>query len=298
MLKTLRRRFILFNMLVVLLLVAVLAVTVFVGTKNELSLSRVFFAAILCIVLAFFGSWLISKQAVLPIKNTWQKQLDFTADASHELRTPLAVIRTNLEIVMDCPTETVASQMKWLENMYLEQQHMERLVSDLLTISRSDTGEEEIQQSTFSLDKLLQDIAAKFTPICQQKQITLQVNLSPKVTFYGDQQRLTQLVMILLDNAYQYSNEGGEITLTLENRTNDLQLSIKDTGIGISEENIAKLFDRFFRVTNSRRKNPDGLGLGLSIAKLITEQHKGEISVTSVPGVGSSFTVTLPKLTP
>ncbi|MGL9749152.1 sensor histidine kinase [Enterococcus sp. DIV0170] len=295
MLKTLRLRFILFNMLVVLLLITVLSVTIFAGTKNELSLHRIFFVAIFCIAIAFVSSYLISKQAVLPIKNAWQKQLDFTADASHELRTPLAVIQTNLEIVMDSPEETVASQMKWLENIHIEQQHMERLVSDLLTISRADTGEEEIQRTVFSLDSLLKSIVEKFSPVCQNKTIQLKANLASEVPFYGDQQRINQLVMILLDNAYQYSNEGGQITLTLKNLPKDTQISVKDTGIGISEENVTKLFDRFFRVTNSRKKNPDGLGLGLSIAKLITQQHQGDITVTSTVGEGTEFIVTLPK---
>lgn len=295
MLKTLRLRFILFNMLVVLLLITVLSVTIFAGTKNELSLHRIFFVAIFCIAIAFVSSYLISKQAVLPIKNAWQKQLDFTADASHKLRTPLAVIQTNLEIVMDSPEETVASQRKWLENIHIEQQHMERLVSDLLTISRADTGEEEIQRTVFSLDSLLKSIVEKFSPVCQNKTIQLKANLASEVPFYGDQQRINQLVMILLDNAYQYSNEGGQITLTLENLPKDIQISVKDTGIGISEENVTKLFDRFFRVTNSRKKNPDGLGLGLSIAKLITQQHQGDITVTSTVGEGTEFVVTLPK---
>ncbi|MFR3684473.1 MAG: sensor histidine kinase [Enterococcus sp.] len=296
MLKTLRQRFILFNMLVVILLIAVLSGTIFVGTKNELSLHRILFVAIFCLLIAFVSSYFISKQAVSPIKQAWQKQLDFTADASHELRTPLAVIRTNLEIVMDSPEETVASQMKWLENIYIEQQHMERLVSDLLTISRSDTGEEEIQRTTFALDTLLEEIAEKFLPICQQKEIQLDITIAPQVSFFGDQQRLNQLVMILLDNAYQYSDHGGRITLVLEDLTNEIQLSIKDTGIGISEENLDKLFDRFFRVTNSRKQNPDGLGLGLAIAKLITEQHQGTLTVTSQLGVGSEFRILLPKI--
>lgn len=101
--------------------------------------------------------------------------------------------------------------------------------------------------------------------------------------------------MILLDNAYQYSDHGGRITLVLEDLTNEIQLSIKDTGIGISEENLDKLFDRFFRVTNSRKQNPDGLGLGLAIAKLITEQHQGTLTVTSQLGEGSEFRILLPK---
>ena len=102
--------------------------------------------------------------------------------------------------------------MKWLENIHIEQQHMERLVSDLLTISRADTSEEEIQRTFFSLDSLLKSIVEKFSPVCQNKTIQLKANLASEVPFYGDQQRINQLVMILLDNAYQYSNEGGQIT--------------------------------------------------------------------------------------
>lgn len=296
MLKTLRRRFILFNMLVILILIAILALTIFVGAKKELSLNRIIFIVMFCILIAFLGSYPISKKAVLPIRKAWQKQLDFTADASHELRTPLAVIRTNLEIVMDSSEETVASQMKWLRNMYIEQQHMERLISDLLTISRADTGVDELQQSTFSLSTLLQEITEKFSPVCRNKGIQLQQSIDPNVDFYGDRQRLNQLIVILLDNAYQYSDPGGKIALTLENGEKNIHISVKDTGVGISEENIDKLFDRFFRITNFRKKNPDGLGLGLPIAKLIVEQHHGEIVIASNLSEGSNFTIILPKI--
>lgn len=290
-----RKRFILFNMLVMSLLIMILAGAVFIGTKNEISLNRFIFAILLCLLIAFLGSYTLSKIAVLPIKKSWQKQLDFTADASHELRTPLAVIRTNLEIAMDNPKETIDSQMKWLENIYIEQQRMERLVADLLMIARADSGEQIIHKTTFILDSLLQDISNKFSPICLQKNINLQVYLDSQVPFYGDQEKINQLIMILLDNAYQYSNENGKILLSLENLPKEIRIKVKDTGIGISSHDKNKVFNRFFRVTNSRKQNPDGAGLGLSIAKLITLQHNGYINVISIVGEGSEFILIFPK---
>lgn len=295
MLKKLRHRFIWFNMLIIALIFIILAFAVFLGSRNELSAARLIMVVILSLLIAFVGSFFISKYAVMPIKQSWQKQLDFTADASHELRTPLAVIRSNLEIVMDSPQETVENQMKWLENIYIEQQRMAKLVDDLLTISRTDTGEQQLHETTFILDSLLHDITNMFEPVCEQKEIDLMTNIDSHVSFTGDKERIHQLIMILLDNAFQYSNKGGSVILTMRQLSKEIQITVEDTGIGISHNDIDKVFNRFYRITNARQQNPDGSGLGLSIAKLIVLEHKGTIDVKSIVNNGTIFTIIFPK---
>lgn len=295
MLKKLRRRFIWFNMLIISLLFIILAIAVLLGTRNELSINRFIMAVVLSLIVAFVGSFAISKYAVMPIKKSWQKQLDFTADASHELRTPLAVIRSNLEIVMESPGDRVAKHMKWLENIHIEQQRMTKLVDDLLTLSRADTGEQQVHKAPFILDSLLYEISDKLHPICMQKGIHFKTDIDPYVSFTGDRHRIHQLILIILDNAFQYTDKSGNITLEMKQFTKEIKITITDTGIGISDNDITLIFNRFFRVTNARQQNPDGSGLGLAIAQLIVSEHNGIIDVESNLEKGTSFTITFPK---
>lgn len=295
MIHNLRIRFVFFNVLIISVILSILALTIFLGSRNEVSLHRLIMIVILSLILVFIGSLTISKFAIAPISRSWQKQLDFTADASHELRTPLAVIRTNLEIVLDSPKETVESQLKWLENIETEHLRMTRLVEDLLTLSRSDAGEQGIQKVEFVLDEVLEQVIHKFQSVCEQKSIRLiSDEIEHQIPLLGDPKRIEQLLVILLDNACQYTPKGGQVRVTLQRREKRVVCTISDTGIGIGEQDLNKIFDRFYRVTESRKRNPDGSGLGLAIAKWIVEQHHGRIRISSILGEGSSFIIELP----
>lgn len=295
MLKKLRKQFILFNMLIISCVLCILALLVFLGSKNDISAMRLLSAILFSLSIVFVGSFLISKFALLPIKRSWQKQLDFTADASHELRTPLTVIRTNLEIVLDNQNETVESQMKWLTNIEAEHMRMTKLVDDLLTLSRADTGEQNLYQSTFLIDEVIQKVVDTFKPVCEQKQISLTSAIEPHISFHGDENRISQLIVIFLDNAVHYTSSGGDINLILQRKDKGLELTVRDTGSGISKADIKNIFDRFYRVANTRQQHPDGSGLGLSIAKWIVEQHNGSIDVKSNLGNGSTFFINFPN---
>jgi signal transduction histidine kinase len=291
MLKKLRKRFIFFNMLTISCLLCILAFLIYLGSRNNRSATSYIALILLILPIVYAGSSAISKFALLPIKRSWQKQLDFTADASHELRTPLAVIRTNLEIVMDNPNGTVESQMKWLKNIEIEHMRMAKLVDDLLTLSRADTSEQSLFKTTFLLDVSIQKVIETFQPVCEQKEIVLTYEIEPHISLIGDESRITQLIVILLDNAFQYTKSGGNITLMLHRKAKELELTVQDTGVGISKEDIDKIFDRFYRVANTRQQNPDGSGLGLSIAKWIVVQHNGSIHAESTLGRGTTFFV-------
>lgn len=294
MLKELRKRFIIFNMLVITCVLFLLALFILIGSKNNLSASRFVPVIIISLLLVFAASYIISKFALLPIKRSWQRQLDFTADASHELRTPLTVIKTNLEIVLDSPDESVESQLTWLQNIEEEHTRMTKLVDNLLTLSRADTGEQTLFTSNFLIDEKIQTVVDTFKPVCQQKEIELNYNIKSNLSFWGDEGRISQLVVILLDNAVQYSEVGGTITVALEKKEKELELTVKDTGIGIGQNEIEKIFRRFYRVADTRQRNPNGSGLGLSIAKWIVEQHNGRIQVKSKPDEGTIFIIKLP----
>lgn len=293
MLKELRKRFILFNVLVITCVLGALTCFILFGSKSSLSAGRLAVSGVLCFALVLIASYIISKYALWPIRQAWQKQLDFTADASHELRTPLTVIKTNLELIMDSPGESVESQMKWLHNIEAEQTRMARLVDDLLTLSRADTGEQSLITAAFLLDETIRNAAVTFGPVCEQKGISLQNDIESPISFSGDEYRISQLIFILLDNAVHYTSPGGSIFLALHRKSRGLELKIQDTGAGISPEDIGRLFDRFYRADHTRQQNPDGAGLGLAIAKWIVEQHKGRISVKSRLGEGTTFLITL-----
>jgi len=296
MIKSLRKRFIIFSVLVISVIIFLVALFIFIGGESDVSAHRYVVTLSLAIVLVFIGSWLLSKVAIRPIQTVWQKQLDFTADASHELRTPITVIQTNLDVIMDRPDETVGSQIKWLKNIESENKRMAKLVEDLLTLSRADTDQQMLEKEMFILDEVVAEAIAPFEPIANEKNIELVMNINNQINFYGDKKRVHQLLVILFDNALNYT-DSGTVTVELSQSEKNIKITVSDTGHGIDAEHISKIFDRFYRVTKTRNLNQGGLGLGLPIAKWIVEEHGGTIKISSVPSEGTSFEVQLPKMT-
>ena len=295
MINSLRKRFILFNVLVISSIIVIIALFVFVGSHSDLPAHRYIFTGVLTVVMVSIGSWLLSKVAIKPIKATWQKQLDFTADASHELRTPITIIQTNLELVMDSPNETVGSQMKWLQNIEAENKRMAKLVDDLLTLSRADTDQQALETETFMFDEVVLEALTPLEPVASRKNIELKIHVNDKLTFNGDRKRIKQLCVILVDNALSYTDSPGSVTISLDRNEKEMTLTVSDTGHGIETEHIDKIFDRFYRITKTRKLHQDGSGLGLSIAKWIVQEHGGKIEVTSTPNIGTTFIVHLPQ---
>ncbi|MCL1964595.1 MAG: HAMP domain-containing histidine kinase [Firmicutes bacterium] len=295
MIKSLRKRFIAFSVLVISSIIIMIGLFVFAGSPSNLPARRYITTASLATAMVFVGSWLLSKAAIRPIQAAWHKQLDFTADASHELRTPIATIQTNLEVVMDSPAETVESQMKWLKNIEAENKRMARLVEDLLTLSRADTDQQALEIETFMLEEAVSQAIAPFEPAASMKNIALDVRVDKGISFRGDRKRFKQLIVILADNALNYT-DSGTITVHVTRSEKELKLTVSDTGHGIEAEHLDKIFDRFYRVAKTRKLHQDGSGLGLAIAKWIVREHGGTLEVTSSPGVGTSFKVLLPVI--
>ena len=299
-----RKRFIAFSFLVLSSILIVITLFIFIGQFRRDGFTHVFadgfphrfwITALVGAVLVFLGSWVLSKKAVLPIEKAWQKQLDFTAEASHELRTPLTVIKTNLELVMDSPEETVESQMKWLKNIEIEQERMAKLVSDLLTLSRSDTNQQELEICPFMFDEVVLQVAKSFEIVANKQDVDIVVQAADSVHFVGDAKRMEQLVIILVDNALKHMNRSGKLYITATQNEKETTLLVADTGCGIEGKHLAHLFDRFYRIKKTKTSNCDGTGLGLAIAKWIAEAHGGTIFVESTLNVGTEFTVRMPN---
>lgn len=244
--------------------------------------------------LMFLISFFLANKALVPIKIAWDKQKNFIADASHELKTPLTIINTNLEIIIDNKGDTVESQSKWLETAQWEIHRMAKLLEDLLSIASSNFDGSSIFKAVFNISYALNQAILPFESLAYGKGITVKTEIQPEIEFCGDEGKIKQLIAILIDNAIKYTPQGGNVTLKLNSKDSTIEISVIDTGNGITKEHLNKVFERFYRVEKSRSRNLGGSGLGLSIAECIVKDHNGNISASSSFGKGAMFKVTLP----
>jgi heavy metal sensor kinase len=216
----------------------------------------------------------------------------FTADASHELRTPVAVVRLAAENALR-KMRAETDYRGALERIQQQAEGMTRLIEDLLFLARADVqGQWEPEFQTVDLAEVAATAAADLQSLAIQKSLDLRIELPEGVAaVWGDDLSLRRMVVILLDNAVKYTRPGGEVALRVFKDTDKYLLAVSDTGIGISENDLPRLFERFVRADPSRNKESGGHGLGLAIAKAIIQAHDAQIHVNSRPGGGSTFTV-------
>jgi two-component system OmpR family sensor kinase len=214
----------------------------------------------------------------------------FLADVSHELRTPLTTIRGNVDLIRrmgEADDET-------MDVVQDELMRMTRLVDDLLLLARADTGGLPIQQQPVELDGIFLDVYRQVKSI--EKDVRVELKEVDQVCVLGDQDRLKQLILNLVDNAMKYTPPGGKVSLSLAKANGIAEIAVADTGIGIPAEDLPRVFDRFYRVDKARSRNMGGSGLGLSIAYWIAQAHGGNITVSSAVGEGTEFRITLPTI--
>lgn len=244
---------------------------------------------ILCLLLSLVGSLYMANRAMIPIVSAWEQQKDFLADVSHELRTPLTVMQTNLEILLDNPEETIASQGKWLHNIKEESDAMAKLVNALLFLARADSKQPLLEKKSFSLSQAIIRSTEAFAPLASAKGIKLHLLINPEITLQGDEGAIKQLVSILFDNSIRHTPAEGKISLSLSQSKKEITFIFTDTGEGMEKKYLDKIFDRFYQIDKSRFNG--GTGLGLAIAKLIVETHGGSINVNSQPALGTEFII-------
>jgi len=239
---------------------------------------------------------IMSGRAIVPMRTAYEKQRQFAADASHELRTPLAVVMASAELLLNDPSIQSPFLKQILEDVRDEVKKMSKLVSDLLIVARSDNKALKLKLQKVELSGLLQQNLRMMQPLAEKKNITLQAEMLRKCELQADEQKLRQLILILVDNAVKYTPEGGKITVRMEaSEKEKVRFSVQDTGIGISAEDQEKIFDRFYRVDKARSREMGGNGLGLAIAEEIVNLHKGRISLESELGKGTKFIVELKR---
>ncbi|MBQ3334160.1 MAG: sensor histidine kinase [Eubacteriaceae bacterium] len=240
-------------------------------------------------------SYILAGKSLQPIKETFENQKKFIADASHELRTPLTVIQTNVEVLRLKEDEVLADNIKWLNNIGNESESMSKLVSQLLTIAQSDNNKIVFEKKLFDLSALCAEIIDLMVDVAKDKNITLNGEIESGIDYEGDEEKLKQAIRILVDNAIKYTPSGGRVDLILKDGIRFVSVSVKDTGVGLSPEDQKKIFSRFYRVDDARNRESGGFGLGLNIADMAVKHHGGRIKLQSVPDEGSTFTIVLPK---
>jgi two-component system, OmpR family, sensor kinase len=227
------------------------------------------------------------------IEHLFSVQQRFVADVSHELRTPLTAIRGNLDLI-----KRYGMDENSLEAMESEVARMSRLVSDLLLLARADYGEIKMELEPIDLDTVLSEVYREARVLAKDRDLAVKIIDFDPVRVNGNGDRIKQLLLNLVSNALKFTPDGGQITMNLRQEDYDAVLEVSDTGIGISEEDRKRIFDRFFQSDTSRARHTtdDGVGLGLSIAKWIVDSHHGTIEVESTPGEGATFRVKIPAL--
>ena len=216
----------------------------------------------------------------------------FVSETSHEIKTPLSGIQGNLEVLLRYPHIPEDEKREIIQDCHREAVRLGRLVTDLLSMARTGHGLLMLE-TELRFDHLVLDTVREFEPIRGHHE--LKVGEVSSCTVQGDPDRLKQLLVILTGNALKYTPDGGEVTLSLECLGDEVELRVRDTGIGIRAEDLPKVFERYYRADHSALgKDPGGTGLGLPIARWIVEQHGGQISLESEPGKGTTVRVRLP----
>ena len=239
-----------------------------------------------CASLVLMLIFLLSKKAVKPIAESYEKQKQFITDANHELKTPLTLILANLDIA-----EAELGKNEWLDDIRSEGHRMTELVNQLVALSRMDEEGQPMNITEVSFGELVADTVSEFEPLAKDRGKALTASVCKEITYLGDEALLYRLVGILMDNAIKYCDQDGEISVTLR-RGRRVILTVENTYSAVNETPLHRLFDRFYRADKAR-KFTGGYGIGLSMAKAIVEKHKGEITAYKKDSTHIGFKIIL-----
>ena len=255
-----------------------------------------FLLCAVCIMLAAGGGYYMAAKNIKPLEILFAREHEFAADASHELRTPLTVLSLGVESLQnDEESKLSGFAQEVLRDMQHETKYMSRLIEALLTLARGDEENMPLARAKVDLTEVAVRVCNKMRPLAAKKGLGFEYAAgdAPQVFILGDKNKMEQLLIIFIDNAIKYS-ESGTITVTVEADSMHAVIKVMDEGIGISESDAQKIFERFYRVDKARSRAAGGFGLGLNIARIIVVRHGGTVSVKPRSPHGSIFTVRLP----
>lgn len=255
-----------------------------------------FLLCAVCIMLAAGGGYYMAAKNIKPLEILFAREHEFAADASHELRTPLTVLSLGVESLQnDDESKLSGFAQEVLRDMQHETKYMSRLIEALLTLARGDEENTPLARAKVDLTEVAVKVCNKMRPLAAKKGLGLEYAAgdAPQVFILGDKNKMEELLIIFIDNAIKYS-ESGTITVTVDADSMHAVIKVMDEGIGISESDAQKIFERFYRVDKARSRAAGGFGLGLNIARIIVVRHGGTVSVKPRSPHGSIFTVRLP----
>lgn len=260
-------------------------VEILVNINSEKSMVKNFTKTLIlgtCIVIIFsiFVSYYLSRKALEPIISAYKKQAEFVQNASHELRTPLTIIQSKQEMLLQYPESKIIDKSEDIALTLNETRRLSKLIKELMDLARYDANKTVLNKKRENINDLIKEIATPYQEMAeiQNKNLLLELNCKKEINI--DRNKITQLMVILLDNALKYTEEGDSITIDAYNHEDKVFINIKDTGIGISDEGLKHIFERFYREDKARSREKGGSGLGLSIAHNIVKSHGGSIKIT------------------
>ena len=261
-------------------------------------ISIILFLGIISLIFIYMISLYLTKKALIPIETAWKNQAKFIQDASHELRTPITIVSSKLESLLKKPESTIGDEAETVAIAMKETRRLKKMVNDLLSLTKED-GIVQLNKENLDLKTLIDEITEDYFDIAeyQDKEFSCDI-LTENTEVYTDKNKFKQILRIFIDNAFKYTKSGDSIGVVVKEDEDDkdkLIISVNDSGIGISKEDLPNLFDRFFRSDNVRNKDIDGSGIGLSIADVTAKNIGVEIGVTSEYGKGSSFFIKIGK---
>lgn len=250
---------------------------------------------IILFLVALGLSYYLSARIIKPVKEAYDKQVFFVQDASHEMRTPLAIIKGKIELLTKSIDNISDNQLNHISKIMSEIRRLEKMNSDLLLLSKEDIGQNSTLQE-FYLDDIVKDIGGFYNDIAEVINRNFSVNSNINTKVIWDYDKVKRIFVILIENAFKYTNKNGDIIITFKDSNKNIEVSVKDNGIGIKKEDQERIFDRFFRTNDVRGKNIDGSGIGLSVLKSICKTLRIEVTLNSEFGKGSEFILLIPKV--
>lgn len=246
---------------------------------------------------AEFGGMLLVLQDVSAIRRLERMRSEFVANVSHELKTPIAAVKGFAETLLGGVVKDEETTRSFLQIIYDESERLNRLIGDILELSKIESRRAPLMLSPVDIHSFMNNTIAILEVSAMRKHIRIHMDSPEELYMEADEDRLRQILVNLLSNAINYTPEGGSISISIsENELENIVISITDTGIGIPEKDLPRIFERFYRVDKARSRSSGGTGLGLSIVKHLVELHKGTIAVTSTVGNGTTFTIELPSI--
>lgn len=253
--------------------------------------NRLFSMSSIIIITSIVASYILSKKTLKPIIIAWERQTEFVQNAAHELRTPLTIIQAKQQLLLKEPESKIIDKSEDISLTINETRRLTKLVKELMVLAMADSNQLDIKRENKNIDELIKDVVIPYVEYAKMQNKELKVELNCNKEINIDINKITQLMVILLDNAIKYTKEGEIIEVKTHCKDGKCTIEVLDTGIGINDEQKKHIFERFYRADKARTRETGGTGLGLAIAQTIVKAHGGTIKVYNNEPKGTKFVV-------